>query len=131
MENVNKFEMAKVLPSALLVEDELLVRQFLSEVLRRFGFDVSVCIDAESGCRKVEGWRPDVVLTDCNLPGASGIEFARAVRARWDDAVIIGMSAEHFRGRAMLDGGASAFIEKPIELVELRSLLSGLVRGLS
>ena len=65
----------------LLVEDEPAIQELIAANLARAGHHVVRASDAETAQRIVREALPDLVLLDWMLPGASGIEFARRLRA--------------------------------------------------
>lgn len=81
----------------LVVEDDPVCRRYTGQGLRRAGSAVK-----QSGCvrdalRIALNWRPDLILTDLNLPDGSGAGFARQLRADWPanapPPLIVGMTA--------------------------------------
>ncbi len=68
------------LPLLLLVDDAPEMGLIVRSLARRSGWDVSVCIDAEAAWLALGERRPDLVLLDVNLPGASGLDWLRRVR---------------------------------------------------
>jgi CheY-like chemotaxis protein len=54
----------------------------LGELLRLFGYDVSVAYSAEQAISRIEACVPDVVLTDINIPVVNGFQLARQIRRR-------------------------------------------------
>lgn len=86
----NKAESENIAPSnssigrgtVLLVDDEVLVRMGTADMLEEFGFEVVEASSAEEALRQLEeGLEPAVLLTDHLMPGMSGAELIRAVRA--------------------------------------------------
>ncbi|MEL6794197.1 MAG: response regulator [Pseudomonadota bacterium] len=65
----------------LIVEDEPHIVESLRFILNRAGFEVTAVEDAESGMASLASQRPDVMVLDAMLPGASGFEMLRAIRA--------------------------------------------------
>jgi CheY-like chemotaxis protein len=114
---------APVVPSGhevLVVDDELVVLTVLREALRRGGYRVTTAASAEEAIDLMRKRRFDLVLTDKNLPGASGLEVLRVARTL-DPApavvLITGYSSFDSAVEA-LDIGAHDYIEKPIRDVE-------------
>src|SRR3954471_15535056 len=71
-------------PVVLVVEDEGLVRMFVTDVLEEAGFEVAEAENAEAGLLALHA-RPDVrvLFTDVNMPGRiDGLELARIARAQ-------------------------------------------------
>jgi two-component system cell cycle sensor histidine kinase/response regulator CckA len=100
-------------PVVLLVEDEDAVRDLLTTVLQRGGFEVRAAGSAEAALA-VDGTF-DVLLTDVVLPHMTGPELARVMRERLPNVRILFMSG--YTGHAVLEDSdfdaGRAFIQKP------------------
>jgi CheY-like chemotaxis protein len=68
-------------PLLLLVDDSTEMGLIVASLGRRAGCDVLVCVDAETAWDSLSLRWPDLVLLDVNLPGASGPDWLRRVRA--------------------------------------------------
>jgi DNA-binding response OmpR family regulator len=66
---------------ALVVDDERHVAKLLEYMLRKNGYEVTVAYDGDEALRKVQEFKPDVVLLDMVLPGLSGAEVLEQIRA--------------------------------------------------
>jgi len=112
-----------VVPTAhevLVVDDEAVVLTVLREALRRGGYRVTTAASAEEAIDLMRKRRFDLVLTDKNLPGASGLEVVRVARDLPSAPAIVlitGYSSFDSAVEAM-DIGALDYIEKPISDVE-------------
>ena len=73
----------------LLVEDHDDVREMTVDLLRQFGHQVFAVPNAESGLASLAERDFDVLMTDINLPGISGLSLAKAVAARFPTKPII------------------------------------------
>ena len=71
-------------PSILLVEDEAALVTLLTYNLEKAGFDVRAAMDGDEGLTMIAERLPDLVVLDWMLPGLSGIELCRRLRARED-----------------------------------------------
>ena len=71
-------------PLILMVEDDLIIRRMLSELLRGAGWDVSESGDGLEALDAAQESQPDLVLLDIGLPGIDGFEVCRRLRARED-----------------------------------------------
>jgi PAS domain S-box-containing protein len=100
-------------PVVLLVEDEDAVRDLLTTVLQRGGFEVRAAGSAEAALA-IEG-SFDVLLTDVVLPQMTGPELARVMRERRPNVRVLFMSG--YTGHAVLEDSdfdaGRAFIQKP------------------
>src|SRR5947209_5280361 len=65
----------------LLVEDSPTQARLLAAILGEAGFDVDTAADAEQAWQRLQAGRPDAVLTDLVLPGASGFDLCRRIKA--------------------------------------------------
>ncbi|HEY2900517.1 MAG TPA: response regulator [Polyangia bacterium] len=104
----------------LVVDDEAVVLTVLREALRRGGFRVTTAASAEEAIDLMQKRRFDLVLTDKNLPGASGLEVLRQARLLSPAPAIVLITGYSSYDTAVeaLDIGAHDYIEKPIRDVE-------------
>jgi CheY-like chemotaxis protein len=73
-------------PRLLLLDDDPDLGLVLRSLTRRAGHDLTHHLDAESAWAGLAAADPDLILLDVNLPGASGLEFLRRLRASPDHA---------------------------------------------
>lgn len=116
----------------LLVEDEPAIQELIAVNLTRAGHHVVRVSDAESAERMVREALPDLILLDWMLPGMSGVELARRLRAdeRTRPVPIIMLTA---RGEEQdkvvgLDTGADDYITKPFSPRELVARIKAVLR---
>jgi two-component system phosphate regulon response regulator PhoB len=116
----------------LVVEDEPAIQELIAANLSRAGHTVLRAADAETAARIVREALPDLILLDWMLPGMSGIDFARRLRAdaRTRDIPIIMLTA---RGDerdkvAGLETGADDYITKPFSPRELVARIKAVLR---
>src|ERR1700722_14287977 len=69
----------------LLVDDAVAIGGYLSRVLRTAGFDVAHELDAQSALFRVQAGQWDLLITDIDLPGRSGLELLERVSERPPD----------------------------------------------
>lgn len=116
----------------LLVEDEPAIQELIAANLNRAGHHVVRASDAESAQRIVREALPDLILLDWMLPGASGIEFARRLRAdeRTRAIPIIMLTARgEEQDKVMgLETGADDYITKPFSPRELVARIKAVLR---
>jgi response regulator RpfG family c-di-GMP phosphodiesterase len=111
------------LPYCLVVDDEERLRQVLTHVMRRDGFQ---CIEASNGIEALEQLRRypvSLVLTDLRMPGMDGMELLRQVRARHSDVAVMMITAVPDVQAAVecLAIGAMDYLTKPFYLEEVRA----------
>jgi CheY-like chemotaxis protein len=105
----------------LLVEDNRVVAEAISDTLMSEGWRVEACLDGASALKMVAGREHfDLLLFDEDLPGVGGLELARRARSlthRRTTPVIV-ISATNCRAAAR-DAGADAFLKKPQDILAL------------
>ncbi len=110
--------MAKI----LVVDDEIGIRELLSEILRDEGHDVLLAENAAAARAARNGARPDLVLLDIWMPDTDGITLLK----EWSAAGQLSMPVVMMSGHGTIDTaveatriGAQDFLEKPIALQKL------------
>ncbi len=114
--------------NVLMVEDEILISELISEVLCENGFDVHAVPDAETALRYLDdGPEVDVLFTDINLPGRmDGSTLAKQVRERRPDLPIVYCSGRYSPSALSPLMSRSIFLKKPYDANELVTLLGRL-----
>ncbi len=77
----------------LIVDDELLIRNFLKEVLDRKGYTTAVAEDGKSALAKLREEEFDLVITDMKLPDTSGLEVLKKTKELSLDTVVVIITA--------------------------------------
>ncbi|MCM8737961.1 response regulator [Azospirillum sp. A1-3] len=104
--------------AVLLVDDEELVRSATAGYLEQAGFAVREAADAAAALSLLDhGFRPDVIVTDHMMPGMTGLEMARTLRARHDATPILMVTgyAEDLTSTAAAQEVELTVLSKPIE----------------
>lgn len=116
----------------LIVEDEEALALLLRYNLEAEGYDVDSVARGDEAELRLREFTPDLILLDWMLPGLSGIELCRRVRARADTErlpIIMltarGEEAERVRGLAT---GADDYVIKPFSVPELLARVRALLR---
>ncbi|MFI7216462.1 response regulator transcription factor [Micromonospora maritima] len=114
----------------LVVDDDERLRRSLSRALRLSGFSVSVAADGGEALRLLDAAPPDAVVLDVAMPGPSGIEVCRRVRAGGDDVPVLILSARDQPSDriAGLQAGADDYLVKPFVVAELELRIRALLR---
>lgn len=111
----------------LVVDDELLIRWSVSEVLSAAGHQVAQAESAAAAlCAVSNGRPPDVVVLDYRLPDSADLGLLRAIRERAPGAAVIFMTAfgTHDVVEGALHLGAYRVLSKPFEVGELPRLVA-------
>jgi len=104
----------------LVIDDESQITRVLRAALAAQGYDVRTANDSDEGLRIFRDWPPDLVITDLMMPGKSGVEVCRIIRARSVTPVLVLSVREHERSKVeALDAGADDYVTKPFSIQEL------------
>jgi CheY-like chemotaxis protein len=109
----------------LLVDDDRDIVKSTAQLLQAFGYEVTVCVDADRVMEMMHNQRPDVVLHDVRMPG---LDLRAQVRAIRDDpniarVPIILFTAVLSAKELAEEVGADDAIEKPFDAETLRRVL--------
>ena len=114
----------------LLVEDEAALRTTLVDVLRQGGYVVEVATDFAQAHEKIKLYQYDCVLVDLTLPGGSGLDLIRTLKADNSAAGVLVITARNGVDDRVqgLDLGADDYLVKPFHLSELNARLRAIIR---
>ncbi len=107
------------MPTALIADDEPLLRESLTRLLAQTWPELDVIAQARNGRAAVESFeaqRPDICFLDVHMPGLSGIEAARFIGRR---AHVVFVTAYDQYAVQAFDQGALDYLVKPVELSRL------------
>jgi CheY-like chemotaxis protein len=109
----------------LVVDDSEEVREVLRELLSRHGYTVVTCPDGESGLVELESRAFDVAMVDLGLPGISGLEVAKRLKAQWPATQIALMTGygDRMGSEDAHEKGVDFVLAKPFSLDQLRSVV--------
>jgi DNA-binding response OmpR family regulator len=110
--------------SILVVDDDPLILQTVTEILVDEGYGVEQAHSALEAMRAVARVHPALVLLDIRMPGLDGTQFARELRTHDTTIKIVVMTAASQAKHWAEEIGASDYIEKPFELDELLATVS-------
>src|SRR6516225_5078285 len=107
------------MPTAVIAEDEPLLREGLRESLAALWPELHICAEAEDGLqalRVVDAHRPDVIFLDIHMPGLSGMEVARQIGPRCH---IVFVTAYDQHAIEAFEQGAVDYVMKPLSTARL------------
>jgi CheY-like chemotaxis protein len=98
----------------LVVDDDRLFREILSESLKGEKFGVEVAADGASALAKFGAGGFDVLITDMEMPGMSGAALVTAVKAKAPNTVVVAMAAESVGAdvQALFEAGCDGLLSK-------------------
>ena len=116
----------------LVVDDELGIRELLSEILGDEGYNVALAENAEQARNCRSQMRPDLVLLDIWMPDTDGITLLK----EWANTGFLTMPVVMMSGHGTIDTaveatriGAVGYLEKPIPLQKLLSTVGQVLRS--
>ncbi|MDO5503757.1 MAG: response regulator transcription factor [Actinomycetia bacterium] len=116
----------------LLVEDEASFSEPLSYLLSKEGYDVAVAETGPDAVSMFDADGADLVLLDLMLPGMSGIDVCRAVRARSNVPIIMLTAKDSEIDKVVgLELGADDYVTKPYSSRELLARIKAVLRRLA
>jgi CheY-like chemotaxis protein len=110
----------------LVVDDHDASAQTLAEVLEMLGHTVEIATNGPTAVAKARANPPDVVICDIGMPGMSGCDVAKALRAAGLSARLLALSgyARPADFEAATAAGFDAYIVKPADIEQLARLLA-------
>jgi DNA-binding NtrC family response regulator len=110
----------------LVVDDHLQARQSIADVLREAGHQVDCLASASEALKVLERESFDVVITDLQMPGMTGLEFIHHLQRRPHGAQVLMVTA-HASVASAVDAirhGAFDYIEKPFDVDQIEQLVA-------
>jgi DNA-binding NtrC family response regulator len=115
----------------LIVDDNEDFASILEAMLDFEGYQVRTARDARDGYLAFALFRPDLVITDIQMPGKSGLELIKEIRTQNPEVRTIYMSGDPGRFRREIEEEMkrhrARLLQKPFSAVDLRDLLAGLL----
>lgn len=107
--------------SILIVDDEEIIRDFLSEVLE--DYEISIASDGDEALEQIKDKKFSLIITDLRMPKVAGEQVVKEARATYPDQKIIVMSgySSLYTASQSVSNGACAFLSKPFSIKELIS----------
>ena len=121
----------------LIIDDDPVLTMLLAGILKKSGYDVITAADGTSGLETTKNKKPDLVITDYQMPDFTGLEVLDKLKASHPDMPVIVLTAHGDVSLTIkaIQNGAFDFIEKPIDpkeiLAAIRNGLQALERSRS
>jgi len=104
----------------LVVDDEVEIRRALQRNLLAHGYEVFTTGTGEEALAEITQHRPDLILLDLGLPGISGLEVCKRVRAESNLPILVLSVKDTERDKVLaLDLGADDYVSKPFGMDEV------------
>ena len=112
--------MAKI----LIVDDNEEIAHLVSIILGRRGYEVEIALSGDECLKKLESFRPDLILMDYFMPGKDGVKVSKLIKSdeRFKNIPIILftiMSVEEGLYEAVEEAGAVDYIQKPFNMEKI------------
>ncbi|HAG11679.1 MAG TPA: two-component system response regulator [Desulfotomaculum sp.] len=116
----------------LIVDDQAGIRRLLWEVFIEEGLEVDMAASGAEAIRKVVSQKPRLILLDSNMPEMSGLETAAKIRELNLDTIIMMVSAfdDTFYISKAKDLGINYYLNKPFDIISLRSMVRDILKGI-
>ncbi len=109
----------------LVADDDDDIRALVTLRLQRFGFEVVAAADGEQALALARDRCPDLAILDVTMPGLTGLEVTRALRAdegtKGIPVLLLTARVQDADLAAGLEAGAAGYVRKPFEPAELRA----------
>jgi DNA-binding response OmpR family regulator len=121
------------LPKVLVVDDDRVIQQLLEVNLELEGYDVQLAGNGDDALKILRTFQPDVVLLDVMMPKLDGREVCRRIKGDPETAhipvVFLSARAQDMDVNSGLELGASAYITKPFDPVDLLDTVEKVLAG--
>jgi two-component system KDP operon response regulator KdpE len=113
----------------LVVDDEPQITRVLKTTLSSQGYGIRTAADGKQALQEMNGWSPDLVITDLRMPNMDGLELCRAIRAESRVPIIVlSVKGEEAIKVESLDAGADDYVTKPFHVNELLARVRAALR---
>lgn len=117
------------MPRVLIIEDDRAVRDGVLLALRRQGHEVAAAATGEDGLEQLRSFRPEAVVLDLMLPGMSGLEVCRRIRAHDQVPIIMATARGDDTDIVVgLESGADDYVVKPVRARVLDARIRAVLR---
>ena len=119
------------MPCVAIVDDEEGIRKALSRLLRASGLEAESYANGQEFLDAAAEHRPDCVVLDLHMPGMSGLQVLRKLKAAGQRLSIVVITAhdEPETRERCIDAGACAYLRKPLEDRLLLNAISAAMRS--
>ena len=118
------------MPHIVIAEDEDDVREFLVRAFGRYAphAEITGCPDGAVALDLIRSRGADLLISDHRMPEMTGVDLLRTLRSLDSNLPVVIISADVSIEAAAVQAGASAFLFKPVNVVQIRSVIETWVR---
>ena len=106
-------------PTVLVVDDDVPILTLMRNLLREFGFNPVTAATGEEAIAAARAQRPSIVLLDKHMPGMSGIDTIKALRAEFERLPILLLTGDPVSKDELKHFEADGAVQKPFDLPAL------------
>ena len=113
--------------NSLIVDDSAVMRKIVEKSLRQAGLPLTGVVEAANGIEglsALEDYKPDIILSDINMPAMDGLEFVKQLQSRAEvkniPVVMITTESSEAHVRQAIENGARSYIRKPFTAEQVR-----------
>ncbi|KAF0856428.1 response regulator [Pantoea dispersa] len=112
--------------NVLIIDDHPANRLLISRQLTLLGHSFREANNGEEGLAQWRQQKPDVIITDCNMPVMNGLDMTRNIRREDKSTYIIGITAnaQQSERQRCLEAGMNECVFRPVKLAQLTTILS-------
>ena len=119
-------------PKILIVDDSLIIRRLMKIYLHRMGIErIEEANNGGKALEKLSEHRFDLIISDWSMPGKTGLNFLKAVRAdkKYAEIPFVMLTAEGLRGSisAAVEAGVSKYILKPFNFETIQKEIGSML----
>jgi two-component system chemotaxis response regulator CheY len=114
----------------LVLDDSTTMRRIIANTLKRIGItDIEEAANGQEGIEKYNQSKPDLILTDWNMPEMNGLEFVKRIRRKDGETPIIMITTEGGKREVItaLKAGVNNYIVKPFTPQVLKEKLQAVM----
>jgi len=118
-------------PRILVADDEVKICSLLKKLLEREGYQVTTVNDGTSALKEMLRQKPDLLISDIQMPGMDGLELSRRARSLDADlpvVLITGYASMETAVQALREG-VSDYITKPFSIAELKGVVGRIIEN--
>ena len=114
----------------LVVDDDEVIQEVLSQFLKKEGFEVILASSGEEALELADRENPQLILLDMVMPGIGGILTCKKLKSQKSTQItpIIVVSALEESWEQAIEAGADEFVHKPVNFMELRIRIRSMLR---
>ncbi|NOY45843.1 MAG: response regulator [Deltaproteobacteria bacterium] len=118
----------------LLVDDSSTLRMSMTSILSKAGYQAEEASSAETALEKLRsGLKPNLIITDLNMPGMDGIGLIREVRRlpglRFTPILMLTTESQQSKRQEARSAGATGWLVKPVAAPDLLKVIKQVVPG--